>query len=70
MKQIAKGKGQIVRVETDTNVSSESLELWRKRGFKPQDKGIAVVTYLPKPKEYSYPLMWEISDENKKATFR
>ncbi len=60
--KIAQNKGEIVRVEMDTSVSPESLELWQKRGFQPSDKGIAVVKYPTGDKEYSYPLLWEVSD--------
>ncbi len=68
--KIARNKGEIVRVDMDRSVSPDSLELWRKRGFQPSDKGIAVVKYPTGDKEYFYPLLWEVSYDSEKRDNR
>ncbi len=68
MKWIAKRlkgkKFEVVQTDLAAPVPQKSLELWRKRGLKPCDKGIAQVKFEGKDTIYIYPLFFETEQPN------
>ncbi len=63
MKSIAKKlkgkKFEVVRTDLEAPVPEHSIELWRKRGLQPHEKGIAEVRFKGNDKTYIYPLFFE-----------
>ncbi len=60
MIDIAKGKGEIVKIDESAAVPDVSVELWIKRGFPPKPFGIAIVRFPGNDKDYMYPLEFEV----------
>ncbi len=60
MTSIAKGKGEIVKIDESAAVPAMSVELWKKRGLPPKPFGIAIVRFPGNDKDYIFPLEFEV----------
>ncbi len=60
MDGIAKGKGEIVKIDEAAAVPVKSIELWKKRGLPPKPFGIAIVRFPGNNTDYIFPLEFEV----------